>query len=384
MSDASLARPDIEKLPRLVAALSAQDQERFRDLFAIVSDAGEMELPPTMHAWVRSQFGSPEAVRRQRVVRVTNRWTHEGTTFNPLRALRPSAGLLSDPSRLAAIRERIEQARGDDFCHVLEKTPADVFGRISGRACRTAANVARADGWHGLVVFDEHDPLALSTDQIADGMFVAREWAKRAHALQPEARYPFVVWNCLWRAGASQPHAHLQVFLSKTMPQARVELWRAAAESYRAATGRPYFGDLADCHQALGLAHGDIPTFASLTPVKERESITLAPGSLWSKPTARKGASAAWQTLAHDIGRLVTTYRRLGVLAFDLALFGPPLGGGDGWADFPTVVRLVDRGDPSSDTADVAAMELFGSSVVATDPFAFARAVSAESYTQSA
>jgi hypothetical protein len=96
----------------------------------------------------------------------------------------------------------------------------------------------------------------------------------------------------------------------------------------------------------------------------------------------RKGAHSAWQTLAHDIGRLVTTYRRLGVLAFDLALFGPPIGGGDGWADFPTVVRLVDRGDPSSDTADVAAMELFGSSVVATDPFAFARALSAESYTQ--
>ena len=64
----------------------------------------------------------------------------------------------------------------------------------------------------------------------------------------------------------------------------------------------------------------------------------------------------------------------MGVQAFNVAIFGPPLGDVDErWAGFPLVARLVDRGDPNSDASDIAAMELFGSSVIASDPFEVAR-----------
>jgi hypothetical protein len=318
------------------------------------------------------------------VVRVTNRWTHEGTVFNLLRANRPGAGLMLDAAQAVALRERITAARGDDFCQVEERTPTDVFGRIVGRWCRTAANVARADGWHGIVVFDEHDPLAIGPEQLADALGVVRQWAARAHSLRPDSRHLFVLWNCLWRAGASQVHAHLQMLLSQRMPQAGVTRWQSAGAAYRAATGRGYFADLAGVHRALGLAveDRDAVTFASLAPIKEREMVLLAPGSAWTGWGATSGgrsrsADAAWSALVDALGRLYAGYRRLGVQAFDLALYGPPVVGGAEWDGFPTVARLVDRGDPLAVTADVAAMELFGSSVVASDPFAVARALRA-------
>ncbi|HLZ21977.1 MAG TPA: hypothetical protein VKQ30_07635, partial [Ktedonobacterales bacterium] len=56
---------------------------------------------------------------------------------------------------------------------------------------------------------------------------------------------------------------------------------------------------------------------------------------------------------------------------------GPPFSSSDAqaadWNDFPIVARFVDRGNLLSSTSDIAALELFGSSVVATDPFDLAR-----------
>jgi hypothetical protein len=149
------------------------------------------------------------------------------------------------------------------------------------------------------------------------------------------------------------------------MAQARGEGWRAAAERYRRETGGDYFGDLTAAHRALGLAAeiGPIARFASLTPVKEREIVLLAPAS--------DGLSGIAASLAQT---LLVMLDSMGVQAFNVAVFGPTLGDVDErWAGFPLVARLVDRGDPNSDASDVAAMELFGSSVIASDPFEVAR-----------
>ena len=40
-----------------------------------------------------------------------------------------------------------------------------------------------------------------------------------------------------------------------------------------------------------------------------------------------------------------------------------------GWEDFPTVVRLVDRGDPFVRPSDIGAMELYGTPIVGSDPY---------------
>jgi hypothetical protein len=167
--------------------------------------------------------------------------------------------------------------------------------------------------------------------------------------------------------------------LSTVMAQARVELWRAAAARYAAETGGDYFADLAAIYQGLGLAvpTGDpsVTMFASLTPAKEREFVLLAP------PWRADGRMLALETLAQPLGAgLDVMLHTLGVHAFNVAIFGPPLPGdprADEWAGFPLVARFVDRGNPLAPTSDIAGLELFGSSVIASDPFDVARSLRA-------
>ena len=78
-----------------------------------------------MHRWIEKYFGSVEAVRRQKVVKVTNRWTLESSLFNELRAHRPLEARI--PSALA---EEIARSHPDPFDDPEANTPEDVFGRI--------------------------------------------------------------------------------------------------------------------------------------------------------------------------------------------------------------------------------------------------------------
>jgi hypothetical protein len=334
-------------------------------LFAVEAAEGVIVPPAEMQSWLAETFDSVEAALRQRVMRVMNRWTYEGAAFNPLRAHRP----ISDASQTSAVsvRQRIEAARGDDFCDPERRTPAEIFGRVRVGQVSVSSNVARADGWHAVLIFDEHDPLAIDAQGVTDLLATTETWAAHVRAMGLSARHLFLGWNCLWRAGASQVHAHAQVALSGSMAQARVENWRAAAERYRRETGSDYFIDLAAAHRTLGLTAdvGPVARFASLTPAKEREMVLLAP--------AANGLSGVAEALAQTL-RIMRD--EMGVQAFNVAIFGPPLGDADmRWADFPLVARLVDRGDPSSAASDIAAMELFGSSVIASDPFTVAQAL---------
>lgn len=353
----------ITDLPRLIAELPDHERAVVERLFAVEASEGEIVPPPEMESWLAETFGSVEAVLQQRVVRVMNRWTFEGAAFNPLRARKPisAAGTASG----ATVRQRIGSTRGDDFCDPERRTPAEVFGRVRIGRVSAAGNVAKADGWHAVLIFDEHDPLAIDSQSVADLLATAEAWAARVRERDLSARHLFLGWNCLWRAGASQVHAHAQVTLSAGMAQARVEGWRAAAERYHRETGGNYFADLAQAHRTLGLAAeiGPVARFALLTPAKEREIVLLAPAS--------DGLSKIAAPLAQTLRVLLDD---LGVQAFNMAIFGPPLGDADErWAGFPLVARLVDRGDPNSDASDIAAMELFGSSVIASDPFEVAQ-----------
>lgn len=362
------AERQITNLPRLIAELPGHDRSLVERLFAVEAVEGEIIPPPEMEPWLVSTFGLVEAALRQRVVRVMNRWTFEGATFNPLRAHRPisKAGSASG----ASVPQRIEGTRGDDFCDPERRTPAEVFGRVRVGQVSAVSNVAKADGWHAVLIFDEHDPLAVDAQGVADLLATADAWAARVRERDSAARHLFLGWNCLWRAGASQVHAHAQVTLSAGMAQARVEGWRAAAERYRRERGGEYFADLANAHRVLGLAAeiGPVARFASLTPAKEREIVLLEP--------ADTGLSGIAGPLAQTLQMMLDS---MGVQAFNVAVFGPPLGDVDErWTGFPLVARLVDRGDPNSDASDIAAMELFGSSVIASDPFAVARALQSE------
>src|SRR5919107_1957829 len=356
----------ITGLPDLISDLSPTDRAIADRIFDVSSTTGRLDPPEAMYAWIEKSFGSADHVTAQRIVKVTNLITLEGTLFNGLRASRPlDTGVSLDLDREIAATE------GDPFCHPKEGTPADVFGRVEGDHATTASNVAKYDGFHGVIVFDDHNPLHLTPEKVAGYVSVGLEWSRRVLEADPEARYPFLMWNCLWRAGGSIIHGHAQVTATRGSHYPKVERLRRIASAYKREHGSDYFEDLARVHASLGLA---IPlegarTFASLSPIKEKELVVI-------------GSEPRDESLSRAVGALLQGYvENLGVRAFNVAFYMPPLGPiQEDWADFPTVVYIVDRGDPSNRTSDMGAMELYAASVVASDPFRVAQALRPCSY----
>jgi len=374
----SAPRQTLSYLPELVQRLSEADRELFYRIFDLCRVTGHLTVPETMAEWVEERFGDVAAVETQQVVKITNRITLEGTLYNPLRGGRP-LDIVSNQDVDAAI----ESTRGGPFCFPETLTPEDVFGRVRGKHCLTASNVAKYDGYHGLVVFEEHNPLHFTYQQVRDYILTAFRWAKQAHNVDNQAKYFFLMWNCLWKGGASIVHGHMQMTLGRGMHYARVEHWRRQALLYRLAHGANYFEDLYRVHAALGLATevGGARVIASLTPVKDKELLVISPTRWIHNEDAIKAISAA-----------LHAYREaLGVQSFNLALFQRPLDvaetthpldGSKGWEDwdgFPALVRIVDRGDLLARAADVGCMELYASSVVSSDPFDTIRALSGAS-----
>jgi len=346
----------ITGLPGLISALPPEDRAAAERLFDVSATTGRLDPPEEMRAWIEKSFGSVDAVLEQRIVRVTNRVTLQGTLFNGLRASRPlDTGLGVDLER------EIEATAGDAFCHPEKGTPTDVFGRVRGEHAITASNVAKYDGFHGVIVFDDHNPLHLTPEKVADYVSVGLEWCRKALEADPEARYPFLMWNCLWRAGGSIIHGHAQVTATSRSHYPKVESLRRAAIAYSSEHGSDFFDDLYSVHDSLGLGvptEDGVRAFASLSPVKEKELVVI-------------GDSPEDISLHRTVGALLRGYvEALGVRAFNVAFYMPPLvPANEDWSRFPTVVHLVDRGSPANRTSDIGAMELYAASVVASDPF---------------
>ena len=345
----------IVQLPDLVAALPPDDAALFARLFHLSTTVGEVVPPESMFAWIERHFGTVEAVRRQRIVKVTNRITLEGTLYNELRASRP----METPA-VQDLEATIEGNRGDPFCKPLEGTPADIFGRLQGTHSITASNIAKYDGFHGLVIFDEHHPLRFTRQSISDALETGQRWAAAAQQQDPQAIYYLFMWNCLWKSGASILHGHAQTTVSRGMPYGRVEALRQAALRYRATYGQDYIADLVQVHRALGLTRrlGPLEALSYLTPIKEKEVLLVGPA------VDEHFASALYTVLDAYV-------QRMGVRAFNVALYMHPLAAvEEDWSVLPGVLaRIVDRGDLNNRTADVGAMELYAASVVSSDPF---------------
>ena len=354
----------IVELEQRIAALPPEARAAAERIYAVSTTTGTLVPPDEMRPWIEKQFGSVEAVTVQRIVRVTDLVTLEGALFNSVRARRP----MSVPEKSGAeVAETIHSTENDPFCHPATGTPADDFGRIAGAHDVTASNVAKYDGYHGVLVFDAHDPLVpMDADAIAGHFATARKWAEAAFARDAAAPYYFLMWNCLWRAGGSIVHGHMQMTTTRGMHYPKVERLRQAALAYAARHRRDYFDDLWLVHRSLGLGTevGGARVFATLTPVKEREVVVLgAPG-------------ADERTIAAGVSHALRALRAEGVVAHDLALYIPPLAAdGADWRRFPAMARLVDRGDPGNRTCDIGSMELYAASVIASDPFVVAAAL---------
>jgi hypothetical protein len=357
----------ILELPARIADLVRDARVRADRLLDVHPIEGDTYPPSELHGWLTATFGSVNAVRHQSLVRVTNLATLDATIFAPLRARRPIDG--PGHGDLAA---EIAATEGDPFCEPMTGTPADPFGRVRGQRMVTGANAALADAHHAVLVFDDHDPLAFDASLVRDVFATGRAWADRARDADPAAANYLLIWNCLWRAGGSIVHGHAQALLGSHRHHARIERFLRDIGGFHDRHAADLVRDLVGVHDDLGLAvtRDGVTTIAHLTPAKERELLVVG----------QPGSDERDLAFADAVARALIAYRdHLGVRSFNLALWRPPLGSAvaAGWEGFPTMVRIVDRGDPFSRPSDIGAMELYGTPIVGHDPYDVIAAVRA-------
>ncbi len=337
-------------------SFSKVEKELFDKVYSCWETKGELVVPIEMDSWVETTFGSVAHVQKQDFIRITNTVTYEGAIFNELRTMRP---LVESGYNFNDVMDQIKSTDGDPFMHPEKGTPADVFGRVKGKYCITASNVAKYDGFHGLIIFDEHNPLLFSRKRVRDYFAVAHEWFMKANKHNKFAIYPLFTWNCLWKAGASVIHGHAQVVLTEGQAYAKVEDLRVSAHKYQERNRSNYFDDVYSIHEKLGLAQkiGDVRLLVNITPIKEKEIMIF--GTSLNK------------ALADVVSDTLNTMKeRLGVSSFNLSIVLPPLSKTlEVWEHMPIVVRIVDRGSLSAKTADIGSMELYAQSVIGSNPY---------------
>ena len=337
-------------------SFSKKEKELFDKVYSCWETKGELVIPTEMNSWVETNFGSISHVKKQDFIRITNTVTYEGAIFNELRTMRP---LVESGYNFSDVMDQIKSVAGDPFMHPEKGTPADIFGRIKGKYCITASNVAKYDGFHGLIIFDEHNPLLFSRKRVRDYFNVAHEWFVKANKHNLLAIYPLFTWNCLWKAGASIIHGHAQVVLTSGQAYAKVEDLRVSAHMYQERNRSNYFDDVYEIHEKLGLAHkiGNVRLLVNITPIKEKEIMIFGSG------LNKELADVVSDTLN-------TIKEKLGVSSFNLSIIMPPLSKTtEVWEHMPVVVRIVDRGLLSVKTADIGSMELYAQSVIGSNPY---------------
>jgi len=339
----------ILNLKESVENLPLTQKKLFRRFFKVAEAEGLVFPPKSMEFWIKEKFGKLEAVKKQKIIRVTNVLTGEETFFNELRAKRPIE------AKKIPVPEELRQTETCSFCRPLKKTPEDIFGRIKGRYSLTASNVAKYDAWHGLVIFSEHSPWQFTEEKIADFFQTASLWFKKVKKYDPKAIYPFLMWNCLWKAGASLVHGHIQLVVARERPYAKVEKLEKLAKAYQKQYLTDYFDDLFKVHDSLGLAikFHSTKIISYLTPLKEKEIMVISP--------------RINRLFFRTLSLLLQIFFELGVKSFNLITIFPTLK--DISWHLPVLTRILDRGALENQISDIGGMELYSASIVSSDPF---------------
>lgn len=350
-----------------------QSYKLFKRVYNVYFGTGTMKIPNGMKHKVLEYFGQKNnfgeftetlehvlhRIENQKIVKIFNKWSSEGALFNHIRTQRPGMDKLDLKSQKDQINKLIIKSKTNcDFCNVEKYTPEDVFGRVTGKHSVTAANIAKYDVWSSLVVFNNHNPLEFSLKELSDYINTGFKWFEKVFLENEEYKFPFFVWNCLYKAGASQIHGHAQILMSKDISYAKTESMKKTHETYQNKNKTDYFQDIYKIHDSLGLAHeiDDVKLYAPITPTKEKE-IIISP--LESPFTSENAKKVIFNVLRYFIDVL-------GVHSYNMAIYCPPLNN-DSY--LPYLIKIVDRGTILKPTADIGGMELFGSTVIADDPY---------------
>ncbi|MFC1706590.1 hypothetical protein ACFL59_07170 [Planctomycetota bacterium] len=398
-------RPDISNLDAYLG--DGPLRALFEKLYWCEATTGTCQLPPRGRIVAHERFGSAEAVETQLVLRVQNRVTGEAALFNRLRSARPSTRVEQDI--LAALGRRPEPAEclfckenfdevtarehyprsagaGEGYGEpetIAKRAAAPGGERIRGLRCTTTSNVAKYEGRHGVIVFDEHDPLAFSEEEVVDSFSVARAWFLRMR--DAGAYFPFLMWNCRWRGGASMEHGHLQVTMASRRHYPKVErLWEAASR-YGGGEARTYFENLFHIHRSLGLGFevrsptescGSVRVMAHLTPFREKEVLVCSDLAFSASEEHAGPATARFASAVHGV--LDALRGSLRVESFNLGVLIPPLSDDPAhqWPGFPTVCRIIDRLSVGELPSDISGMGIFaGADAIASDPYEVIEAI---------
>eukprot|EP01025_Chloroclados_australasicus_P055915 TRINITY_DN6865_c0_g2_i1.p1 TRINITY_DN6865_c0_g2~~TRINITY_DN6865_c0_g2_i1.p1 ORF type:complete len:380 (+),score=24.90 TRINITY_DN6865_c0_g2_i1:93-1142(+) len=284
----------------------------------------------------------------QTVLSITNNYSHEQTWFNKIRSNKPQ-----NFTQVPKLDDPLDGGKRCDFCQWEQYTAADTFGRIEYPDVVSASNLFKyCEPCHGLLLFKHHHPLQFSSNQVEQLLCAASDWFQESKQQNSCGKYPFFLWNCLARAGASQFHGHAQIMLSEVTFPSQIKL-DETVEKYRQEHDLNYWSDLIDAHNVVGLltelSNQDQKSlcFPYLCPTKDMEMFILG-GSLSDKSFA-KSIYLALRTLIDVVG--IQTFN-VGIQNLDLE--------GNDFKEKPILARIVSRGKLSSAASDFGGLEVFG------------------------
>jgi hypothetical protein len=347
----------------LAARINAPEFGLIRELYEVDRVASSrMSMSPAGWAIAAEAMELPrEAVENQLMSIVRDRYTGHEAIINPLRSRRKGAA--RDAAPASSPDRAVSHCRWCGDWHVRRSELwTDEWGPVCSADGRigTRPNWARQSSINGLAFGDEgmHDLQGLAEAEFVGLFETGERYLAAARSVRPSMHFALLFLNGGPKSAASVEHAHVQIV-------AREDRHFAYPEWIAACCPGDYWQRTLAAHELLGLAvaEAECVGWVGLAPVKERDFTAL---------------SASVTGGARFMYRIWRNFARAGTRNFSLAAILSPghVAGADGPARFarwPNAVwRFVDRGDPAVTHGDIGTMELFGSAVIANDPFAVA------------
>eukprot|EP00094_Tigriopus_californicus_P010730 TCALIF_10349-PA protein Name:"Protein of unknown function" AED:0.08 eAED:0.05 QI:109/1/0.5/1/1/1/4/0/419 len=342
--------------------------EKFKRIFQVEVLHGKLKVTDSFKHIVQIWLGGKRDLYQQfldqTILRITNRFTHLTTVFNPLRAARPLPKYDVDP--LVYAKQIINRTKtGCNFCDFEHLTVREHFGSLETKLVALASNAFKLSDYHALIIPKNHNVLALTKQTINESLSLAQEWFGRVHLDVPDQTHPHLLFDAMPHAGASQVHPHFHAFLGKRGYLGQFNLLAAASKGYEVQfPSHSFILDLIQSHfdLNLGVQVGSAYMIASMDAHKDHEILIVGPNFGPDFVEAFHTVYLAFRDV-------------LGIYCFSSALVGPPLVASTESASLPAMLKIGARGNCQSSVNDVSSLELYMLYNVNTDPYQTIRAV---------